>query len=340
MTTSISTDIIQQLKNSKQVAIVPHKNPDGDAIGSSLGLHLFLKKIGIQSRVVVQDNIPFFLNFLPDISSIIVYENTTAAAIDWIQNADMIISTDYSQLERCGDLAQYIRNNSCKRIVIDHHPFPEENVALLFHDVTASSTCELIYWFATSAFPEVKLDEEIATCLYSGLLTDTGSFKFALRPETFIVASELLKYKINVEKITTAIFDVNTPQRLKLLGYALNEKMVILSEIHTAYIWLTAEEISACNIRKGDLEGFVNYTLSVQGIKFGVFFHEKQDGGTKISFRSKGQFPVNEFSSRFFNGGGHRNAAGGFFPGKCEDAVQNFLENLPSFHSLLIESNS
>lgn len=305
-------------------------------MGSSLGLMHLLHKAGVPARVITEDTFPYFFDFLPGSENIIIWEKNKTIAETLISEADCIISTDYGQVNRCGELEKYVRANPCLKIMIDHHPHPETDAYdFLFHEIAASSTCELVMEFARKYFSDIPLDKTIGTCLYTGLVTDTGCFRHALRPQTFDTAGELLKTGIETEYIITKIFDVNTPQRLKLLGFCLNEKMVIMPEYKTAYIHISSEELRSFGIKKGDTEGIVNYTLSVKGIIFGAFFYEKEDGTTKVSFRSKSTFPANEFSSRFFDGGGHRNAAGGQFKGTVNQAVTHFLNNLPQYKSQL-----
>lgn len=333
--TSIPGPILK-LRSSSKVVIIPHKAPDGDAIGSSLGLMHLLCKSGVEARVITEDSFPYFLDFLPGTEDIIIWEKNKIKAETLIKEADCIISTDYGQVSRCGELERFVRDNPCIKIMIDHHPQPEiEAYNFLFHEIEASSTCELVTEFAAKYYSDIPLDKTIGTCLYTGLVTDTGCFRHSLRHQTFDVASQLLKTGIENEYIITKIFDVNTPQRLKLLGYCLNEKIVIMPEYKTAYIHLTSKELRSFGIKKGDTEGIVNYTLSIEGIIFGAFFYEKEDGTTKVSFRSKSTFPANEFSSRFFEGGGHRNAAGGQFKGTVCQAVTHFLNNLPQYKSQL-----
>ena len=333
--TSISGPILK-LRSSSDVIIIPHKSPDGDAVGSSLGLMHLLHKAGIAARVITEDPFPYFLDFLPGAENIIIWEKNKIVAETLISEADYIISTDYGQIYRCGELEKYVRANPCLKMMIDHHPQPETDAYdFLFHEIAASSTCELVFNFAEKYFSDIPLDKTISTCLYTGLVTDTGCFRYSLYPRTFEAAAALLRTGIETEYIITKIFDVNTPQRLKLLGYCLNEKMVIMPEYKTAYIHLTGDELRSFGIKKGDTEGIVNYTLSVDGIIFGAFFYEKEDGTTKVSFRSKSTFPANEFSSRFFDGGGHRNAAGGQFKGTVNQAVTHFLNNLPQYKSQL-----
>ncbi len=330
---SDSLEILKQkIAESKQISIIPHKGPDGDAIGSTLGLYHFLKDFQPNVKVIIPDAFPFFLAFLPASESILNFETDTSAAIDFIENSDLIFSLDHGQISRCGEIAPFVEKSSAYKVVIDHHPDVENKFNFYFHDIKASSTCELVTLFAKKWNNDYTFSKEMATCLYAGLLTDTGSFKFALRKETFQVAEMLFSAGIEPAEISGNLFDVNTPDRLKLLGFALNDRLTVLPEYKTAFIALSYDDMQQFNLQKGDTEGLVNFTLSLQGMVFGAFFREQEPGETRISFRSKGTFPANEFSNRYFGGGGHLNAAGGFNNQTVEDTVAKFKELLPAYY--------
>lgn len=331
MSDSISI-LKDKVAQSKQIAIVPHKGPDGDAIGSTLGLYHFLKQFQPNVKVIIPDEFPFFLDFLPGSETIVNFEKDTEAAIEFIENSDVIFSLDHGQINRCGDIAPFVANSKAYKAVIDHHPDVENVFNFYFHDIKASSACELVTLFIKTWDADFAIDKTMATCLYAGILTDTGSFKFALRKETFQVAELLFSAGIDPAEISGNLFDVNTPERLKVLGFALNERLTVLPEYKTAFMALSYEDLQQFNLQKGDSEGLVNYTLSLQGMQFGIFFREQEPGETRISFRSKGSFPANEFSSRYFNGGGHLNAAGGINKEPLKETVEKFLSLLPDYY--------
>jgi len=318
-----------------QIVIIPHKNPDGDAIGSSLGLYHYLTALGKQCTIVVNDPVPEFLSFLPDSNKILVFETEADNCKQVINNAQLICCLDYSQLHRAGNVADSIQQAKAPKILIDHHPEPETGFQFYYHDIAASSTCELIFQFINELEPNHTFSINAATCLYTGLLTDTGCFKHALRPQTFLAAAELIRSGISYEFIVSHIYDSNTKERLKLIGYVLNDKMQVLDEYRSAYISLSFNESEELGLIKGDAEGLVNYTLSIQNMVMGVFFHEREKGKVKISFRSKGNFAVNELSGKYFGGGGHKNAAGGEFIGTIEQAITRFKEVLPQYKAEL-----
>lgn len=321
----------EKIAHSQQISIISHKGPDGDAIGSTLGLWHFIRDLQPNVKVIVPDAFPFFLDFLPRTETILNFETHSEEAIAFIEQSDVIFSLDHGQINRCGDIAPYVAQANAYKAVIDHHPDVENGFNFYFHDIKASSTCELVTLFAKTWDENYVISKDMATCLYAGLLTDTGSFKFALRKETYQVAETLFSAGIDPAEISGNLFDVNTPERLKLLGFALNDRLTVLPEYKTAFIALSYEDMQQFNLQKGDTEGLVNYTLSLQGMVFGVFFREQEPGETRISFRSKGSFPANEFSNRYFNGGGHLNAAGGFNNETVAETVAKFKALLPSY---------
>ena len=289
--------VIEVLQKSKQIAIVGHKNPDGDAVGSCLGLFHFLKNRGFNVKVVMPNDFPDFLKWLPGCDTIINFE---------------------------------------KHLEEVHHQQPDDYAIATYSDVTMSSTCEMVYHFIEKLEGKNEITPEIATNLYAGIMTDTGSFRFpATSATTHRVIAHLIECGANNSEIHQNIYDTNSPDRMKLLGVALNN-MTILSEYNTAYITLSQKELDDHNFKKGDTEGFVNYPLSIEGIIFAVIFIEnKQESITKISFRSKGTFSVNEFARSHYNGGGHTNAAGGKSDATLTETVSEFISILPHYKNAL-----
>src|SRR5688572_13521586 len=305
----------QRLQNSARIAIVPHKSPDGDAIGSSLALFHFLRELKKEAYVMVEDAPPLFLSYLSGIETIMVYDTEPTQIQGLLPECDMIFCLDYSQFKRSGKLESYIRNSSAIKVMIDHHPNPEAGFDFYQHETASSSTCELIYEFMEQMSPGYNFSKPVAECLYTGLMTDTGCFRHALRPNTLFIAGKLLGSGISYEYIVSKIFDTNTPEKLGLIGFTLNHKLQVQTDFRTAIISLSFEESEKLGIKKGDTEGLVNYTLSIDNMVMGAFFHERDKGKTKVSLRSKGLFDVNLIAQKYFLGGGHRNAAGGEFNG-------------------------
>jgi len=324
------------LSKPKDVVIVTHWSPDGDAMGSSLGLYNYLKNKKHSVTVIVPNDYPDFLNWLHGNNKVVNASVSGLQAAKKIKAADIIFCLDFNSLSRIGELGKEIAGTTAVKVIIDHHQQPEDFADYLLHNVKSSSTCELIYDFIQLMGDTKKIDKKIAECLYTGIMTDTGSFRFpSTSAKTLKITAALVEAGANNSEIHNRIFDDNTEDRLKLLGHALVEKMVVLKEYNAAYISLSNEELSRFNFKKGDTEGLVNYPLSIRGIKFSVFIVEK-DGIIKMSFRSKGKFDVNTFARQYFSGGGHKNAAGGASNLSLEATVNKFLGTLPLYKKELI----
>ncbi|HIB46815.1 MAG TPA: bifunctional oligoribonuclease/PAP phosphatase NrnA [Flavobacteriaceae bacterium] len=330
-------DRVQQLLATPQkVIIVGHKNPDGDAIGSCLGLSFFLSEMGHDCKVVMPNDFPEFLKWMPGNEAIHIFDKDTEQCEKLIEETDLIFTLDFNSLDRVGNLQPSLEASTAKFVMIDHHQAPADYATAMYSDVQMSSTAEMVYHFIASLQKLDLLSEPIATNLYTGIMTDTGSFRFpATSPTTHRVIAHLMEVGANGAAIHQNIYDTNTPDRLKLLGVAL-KNLTILTEYNTAYITMSQQELDDHNFKKGDTEGFVNYALSVLGIKFAVIFIEnRQDAIVKISFRSKGAFSVNEFARSHYNGGGHTNAAGGRSDKSLEDTVTEFISILPLYKNAL-----
>ena len=314
------------------IVIIPHMNPDGDAIGSSLGLCRVLKKSGKKVSVIAPDGFPSFYKWMTGSNDIILYNNDKKKADGKIKEAGMIICMDFNEISRTGDMAPVIEKFKGKRILIDHHPDPQ-----CFSDITisypeSSSSAELTFHIINEIGYEKFMDKESAECLYCGIMTDTGSFDYSIRnPETFRSLSDLIKYPIDPIEIHHNVFDTYSEDRMRLLGYCLGEGMEVFPEYHAAMISLPREIQKRFNYVKGDNEGFVNYPLSIKGIRFSVLFSEIKDQ-VKVSLRSTGTFSVTEIARDYYNGGGHCNASGGEISNMSLEEVKNqFRKNLPEY---------
>jgi phosphoesterase RecJ-like protein len=316
------------VSKAKKIVIISHKNPDGDAAGSSLGLCNFLKFKLIRSTVILPDTYPGFLRFLPGTKEVIYYDLQKDRAAKELRDADLIFCLDFNSLKRADEMGEIVAKSKAVKIMIDHHPDPDDFSDFRHHRVNVSSTSELVYEFCMQVFPEVQMNVEAATCLYAGILTDTGSFKFNVHPNTHAVAGELIKAGAEYLTINRQIYDSNSLNRTRLLGFVLKDKLTVLPEIGVAYIPLSQEEMKLYDHKKGDTEGFVNYALGVAGVKMAVIFTEQNENLTKLSFRSFGDFAVNGYAGKYFSGGGHLNAAGGVFYGNLEAALAKFGELL------------
>tara|TARA_R100000935_G_C2835167_1_gene167673 strand:- start:377 stop:1393 length:1017 start_codon:yes stop_codon:yes gene_type:complete len=329
-------EITSDLSRANNIVIVPHKGPDGDAIGSSLGLYHFLKGKGHHVTVIAPNDYPDFLKWLPGQEDIMIFEKDYILCKPLISNADIIFTLDFNDLSRTGDMQDSLMEAEATFIMIDHHPEPSTYAHHTYSDATMSSTCQMVYQFIDKLRAVKSITPEIATCLYTGIMTDTGSFRFrSTSSETHKVVADLIKRGADNAKIHQQIYDTSSESRLKLLGVAL-QNLRVNKELRTAYISISQEELDQNNFRKGDTEGFVNYGLSLEGIIFAaIFIEHKVDGIIKISFRSKGSFNVNQFSRAHFYGGGHINAAGGKSDLSLEDTVVKFNSVLPEYREEL-----
>jgi len=321
--------IDELLKNAESVIITTHRNPDGDALGSTLGLQLFLKKYyKVKTIVMVPDAFPTFLNWMPNIKDIVIFDQNPSENSERLNEASVIFCLDYNNPSRTADMEKSLVSSNSIKIMLDHHQHPDGFVNYTWSDTSASSTCEILYRFAAQMSWLSSIDIEIAACIYTGIMTDTGSFRFPVTTsETFRIISHLKETGLKHWKIHELLFNQNSFNKLQLWGYALGQAMVNLPEISTTYIALNAESLSKYNYKEGDTEGLVNYALSVEGSVLGILLSEK-DGKIRISFRSTGSFSVNKLSRENFEGGGHENAAGGVSYLSMQDTIDKLLRVL------------
>ncbi len=324
------------LSTQQKIVIVPHKNPDGDAIGSTLALWHYLSNKGQKATIVAPNDYPKFLKWMPGNQKIVNFEKQNSLAKRSIEEATIIFTLDFNHLGRIGQMQELLEASNSTFVMIDHHQAPADYAKIMYSDVEMSSTCEMVYNFIEFLDDLDTITPDMANCLYTGIMTDTGSFKFSsTSSRTHRVVGHLIDKGANNTEIHNKIYDTNTPNRLHLLGCALRN-MTILNEYSTAYITLSQEELDAFNYQKGDTEGFVNYGLTLAGVRFAVIFIEnKEEGIIKISFRSEGDFSVNKFARNHFNGGGHDNAAGGRSDISMLETTAYFESLLPQYKTSL-----
>ncbi len=329
-------ELKEVLSTPKNIVITTHKNPDGDAIGSTLALHQYLKAMGHNSVVITPNEYPDFLKWVPEEESILKFDTDIEVATKTIKGADLIFTLDFNHLSRSGDMEHTLAEANATFIMIDHHQQPDTYATYVYSDTAMCSTCQMIYHFIEKMEDLEKINAEIATCIYVGIMTDTGSFRFrSTTSTTHRVVADLIDRGADNTTIHERIYDSNTISRLQLKGIALNN-LKVLPEYKTAYISMSQKELDQNNFKKGDTEGFVNLGLSIVGIKFAVIFIEnKSEGIIKISLRSKGDFSVNEFSRNHFGGGGHHNAAGGKSNLSLEETIEKFISILPTYKNVL-----
>lgn len=328
------------MSQSRNVVIVTHHKPDADALGSSLGLAGYLKKKGHTVQVITPSDYPEFLQWMPGNDQVWAFEKGKETVVaDRINLAEIIFCLDFSALNRIYDLAEPVRQSKAKKVMIDHHLEPESFADFSLWDVQSASTAGLIFDLIVSMGDIDAIDENIANCLYAGIMTDTGGFRHSnTRQKEFLVAAELVKRGANPTKVSKLIYDTNSIERLRLMGFVLGEKLKVLPEYKTAYITLTADELKKFGSQTGDTEGFVNYGLSIKGIRLAVMIYERKDS-IKLSFRSLGNFSVNEIARKYFEGGGHKNASGGSSNTTLEQTLQKFLDILPEYKNQLNEND-
>ena len=314
--------------SKKSVVITTHRGPDGDAIGSSLALYHLLKKLEHNVQIITPNDYAYFLHWLPGNKDVIIYEESKEKCKKISEKADLIFFMDLNNIERIADYKDCIINTSSIKILIDHHQDPDYSMAdLVFSDTKSSSTAELLYNIIKVLNLNHLIDKDISECLYTGILTDTGSFKYSSTTSiTHNIISDLIERGVDHSRIHDLIYDNSSIDSMRLLGYCLNEKLQVYEENNSAIISLNHEELKRFNFKKGDTEGIINYALAIKGIIFAAFIVEK-DGITKLSLRSKGNFKVNEIAKKYFNGGGHINASGGVSQLSVKETIKK-LENI------------
>ncbi len=324
----------EELSTPRRIIVTTHQGPDGDAMGSSLALYHFLKKQGHDVSVITPNDYPEFLQWLPSNADVVNYMRQKPLAEALIEKAEYVFHLDYNHLKRSADMARSLYQCKAVRVLIDHHLEPELPAKYTFSEIEVSSTCELLFCIMKQ-WDANLIDCDIATCIYTGIMTDTGSFCYrSASAQTFSVAAELMSYGFDRTGIYDQVYDNYSENRMRLMGYCLNEKMEVFPQYGAALISLNLEEQQRYDFVVGDSEGFVNLPLSIKGIRFTAFFLEKEDK-VKISFRSKGNFSVNDFSRKHFGGGGHLNAAGGDSKIPMNELIQQFRELLPLYEKEL-----
>ena len=325
--------IISEIKSASSIIITAHKSPDGDSIGSSLGLYHFIKKLGKEVVICHPDPAPDYLLFLEGVDTIKTMATENLEIESLFDTSDLIFCLDYNSTDRVGEGMQHLLEKSqAKKIMIDHHLNPHDFAFITVSETSVCSTSQLILELIEQSGNGVLLDEKIGTPLYLGILTDTGSFRFpSVQPRTHELLAKLLNAGVKHYLVHETLNDNNTFDRLRLQGYALSQKLELMEDYNVALIWLTEEELTKYNYKKGDTEGIVNIALSIKGIKAAMFFAER-DGIVKISFRSKGQDnPVNVLASEHFSGGGHANASGGMSELSIEDTLLKIKKLIPEY---------
>lgn len=330
----------EKLAQPSKIVITTHDKPDADALGSSLGMANLLMKLGHDITVITPSDYPGFLHWMKGNDSVKIFtDEKPDDCQQWVNDADIIFALDFSVLSRINDLGEMVRGASAFKVNVDHHLEPEDFADFRYWSTEAAATCELCYELIVDLGYEDLIDQDVAECLYAGIMTDTGGFR---HPNTtknvHEVVAKLIERGANNSRVSKNIYDKNSLNRLRFIGYALSEKLVVIPEFKTAYFAINEDELSRYQSKTGDTEGLVNYALSIEGITLAGLFKES-DNKVKISLRSIGDFPANEVASKFFNGGGHKNAAGGRVEMSLDETIKLFKSILPAYANRLEEES-
>lgn len=321
-------ELSKLFSSSENILIICHINPDGDAVGAQLALYHYFKAKGKNVSLLAPNYLQEFLKWLDGADQINIFIKDRNKSRILIDKADLIVMLDFNHPGRLGEAEDSVTASKAKKVVIDHHLDPENFADLIISDPGKCSTSELVHELICEINGEEFMNRSYAEALYVGIITDTGNFEHgAYSSRTFRIVADLLDSGIVKEKIINLIYNNFSSDRIRLQGFALNQRMVVIPEFKTAYIYLSKDDMKAYNHVKGDTEGFVNMPLSIKGINFSALFIEK-DNFIKLSFRSKGQFPSNEFASLYFSGGGHLNASGGEYTDTLDNTIAYFLQVL------------
>lgn len=302
-----------RISSPQKVVITTHHKPDADALGSSLGLGNYLKKKGHEVTVITPSDYPSFLHWMKGNKEVLNFEDPAHRdrAIQKVMEADTIFCLDFSCLKRLHDLSSFVSKSEAYKVNIDHHQDPKDFADFRCWDTKAAATCELVYELIVKIGDKHLIDKDIADCLYAGIMTDTGGFR---HPNTtknvHLITAELIDLGADNTRISRLIYDTNSINRLKFIGFAIMRRLTILEDLQTAYFAISKKDLRKYDSQTGDTEGLVNYALSLEGIKIAALFTEREDG-IKISFRSIEEVAVNKFAAEYFDGGGHKNASGG-----------------------------
>lgn len=325
------------LETPKKVVITTHHKPDGDAMGSSLGLYAYLIQLGHHVKVITPTDYPDFLHWMPYNSEVLIYTDNQAEAAELVSDAELIFCLDFNSLSRINELGELVREAGAYKIMIDHHLEPEDFDDYRHWDIGACAAAQLVYDLIVNVLEDGnRIDKDVASCLYTGIMTDSGSFRFPSATSTvYRIAADLIDLGAEHWRIHQLVYDNASENRIRFLGYCLSNKLEVIRAYNTAIISISKEELEQFHIATGDTEGIVNYALSINGVKLAAFIIERPDR-VKLSLRSTGDFPANEICKRYFNGGGHRNAAGGASDYPLDKVVEQFKSILIEYKSQLL----
>lgn len=338
----INTDKVEAvgkiIADGTRFAVLAHRNPDGDAIGSSLALMLYLKSLGKEAKVIVPNSFPDFLKWLPSANEIIIYDSNRTCADEYLRGVDAVFCLDFNALSRIAELGTVVADLSAPRVLVDHHLEPESDFAVLISEPSACSTAELVYRLLYRLSGEEIIDKEIAECIYVGIMTDTGNFAYASnRKDIYLIVAELIASGIDKDMIYRKVFYTSSLNRVKFTGFMMYERLRLFTASNSALMTLSYKDMRRFNVAKGDTEGLVNIPLQIKGMRFSCFLREEVPGKINVSLRSVDDFPCNLVAAEFFCGGGHKNASGGEVYGTMDYAIERFKAAIAKYKIKLIE---
>ncbi|MBO4403201.1 MAG: DHH family phosphoesterase [Bacteroidales bacterium] len=338
---NLTPKAIEQLKQAlfrqKEVVLLMHHNPDGDALGAALAMAMYLQQKGIGSCVISPNEFPDFLKWMPWADKVHIANESADFCIKKIKEASFVFCLDFNHPGRIKQLQNALEESKAYKALIDHHIDPSPMFDFIYSvKEETSSTCELVHQFIAKYLNDKdKITKEMAECLYVGMITDTGSFSYNCdNASTYEVLSQLIQLHINGEEIHRKVYDTYSENRVRLLGFCLSERLHVMEEFGTSYIYATREDLERFNFKPGDTEGIVNYGISMKNVRFTAFFSEK-DENIRVSFRSKGDFDVDAFARQHFHGGGHKHAAGGESDLSMEETLAYFKSTLKAYKNLI-----
>ncbi len=326
------------LSQPRKIVITTHHKPDGDAMGSSLGLYNYLIQQGHHTQVITPTDYPDFLAWMPGNENVIIFTENVDKSATLVAEAEIVFCLDFNTLSRINELGELVRASSAVKVMIDHHLEPEDFDDYRHWDINAAASAQLVYDFIVNQLQNKALvNKDVATCLYTGIMTDSASFRLPnTTPAVHRIAADLIEAGAVNWHIHELVYSNSSESRLNFLGHCLKNKLEVLYEYNTAFISVSKQELEEYDVITGDTEGIVNYALSITGIRLAAFIVERTDK-VKLSLRSRGEFPANEICKKYFNGGGHRNAAGGTSTDSLEEVINQFKQILPEYKKLLIQ---
>ena len=318
--------------------ITTHHKPDGDAMGSSLGLYNYLIQQGHHVKVITPTDYPDFLSWMPGNGEVIIYTDNVQQSAELVAAAELIFCLDFNTLSRINELGELVRTSHALKVMIDHHLEPEDFDDYRHWDIKACASAQLVYDFIVNQLHHKELiDKDVATCLYTGIMTDSASFKLPnTTSSVHRIVADLIDLGANNATIHDQVYSNISEERLRFTGYCISNKLEVFHEFNTSLITVNKSELEHYHVETGDTEGIVNYGLSIEGVKLTAFIVERK-GKVKLSLRSKGEFPANEICKKYFNGGGHRNAAGGESTDSLAEVIEKFKSILPTYKKLLMQ---